>query len=84
MKWWADIMKKVKIKKQNWKILLTKRRGKLRSYMTKQAMAVVVVVAGEKEIGVAVVAAAAAVVVAAVCRKCKCAAGKTLEGDRRS
>ena len=44
-------------------------------------MAVVVVVAGEKEIGVAVVAAAA---VAAVCRKCKCAAGKTLEGDRRS
>lgn len=82
MKWWADIMKKVKIKKQNWKILLTKRRGKLRSYMRKQAIAVVV--AGEKEIGVAVVAAAAAVVVAAVCRKCKCAAGKTLEGDRRS
>lgn len=77
MKWWADIMKKVKIKKQNWKILLNKRRGKLRSYMRKQAIAVVVVVAGEKEIGVAVV-------VAAVCRKCKCAAGKTLEGDRRS
>lgn len=50
--------------------------------MRKQAIAVVV--AGEKEIGVAVVAAAAAVVVAAVCRKCKCAAGKTLEGDRRS
>ena len=57
--------------------MLNKRRGKLRSYMRKQAIAVAVVVAGEKEIGVAVV-------VAAVCRKCKCAAGKTLEGDRRS
>ena len=71
-------MKKVKIKTKL-KNFVDKRRGKLRSYMTKQAMAVVVVVAGEKEIGVAVVAAAAA-----VCRKCKCAAGKTLEGDRRS